>query len=247
VNPTREPKPTPPFCWQNKEARRYLRTKLRRGKGSSVLPCYVALTELASNASNPTFLASLSNVADLANVCWRTAQYAVSELVKIGLVIRKRTGRTGLYKYTLLACPKVEGRHAIIAYRKDDDMQRLHMQLFRTVQKKNKLIVVQKSLGVSPSSVLRTGEGEKQPPQKTAGRTKPINGVLFVYAERRLRELKAERAAIRRSYDDHRWPQDASTADRNRHRELCRLIRDLEAKLDQDAAVSGQEPEPEGG
>jgi hypothetical protein len=59
--------PEPPYCWQNKEARRLIRNKLDGDTHQKIaLAVYDALTEIASNETRSTFTASQPHIGDLA-------------------------------------------------------------------------------------------------------------------------------------------------------------------------------------
>ncbi len=59
--------PEPPYCWQNKEARRMIRNRLDGDSLQRIaLAVYDALTEIASNSSAETFTASQPYIGTLA-------------------------------------------------------------------------------------------------------------------------------------------------------------------------------------
>lgn len=80
--------PEPPYCWQNKDARRLIRKQLDGDPATrTILAVYGALTEIASDESNSVFMTSQPHIGEWAGGYERKAvQRALQELKALGLI-----------------------------------------------------------------------------------------------------------------------------------------------------------------
>lgn len=95
-----------PFCWQNKAARRLIRSKIPTNKISSALCVYDALTEISSNKESDKFDATQGYIGLHGGVSAKTVQRINPDLERIGLVAIKPNsvgGRNAECTYTLLS------------------------------------------------------------------------------------------------------------------------------------------------
>jgi hypothetical protein len=82
--PIRGHTPEPPYCWQNKEAKRLIRHQLDGDPLQKIaLAVYDALTEIASNESSPTFMTSQPFIGSLAG------GYEVRSLQRVLPILRE--------------------------------------------------------------------------------------------------------------------------------------------------------------
>ena len=104
--------PEPPYCWQNKEARRRIREFMtaadRWNEISSRLSLYDALCEESSNkGGESTFVVSQKILGDIAGLSARSVGCAIRDLVAAGLILAEdpKHGGRGMKTYTLLSVP----------------------------------------------------------------------------------------------------------------------------------------------
>lgn len=101
---TRSSTPEPPYCWQNKEARRAIREHMNGHESTSAaLSLYDALTEIASNEEAETFKAGQPYIGTLSGLSARTVRRIEPILEQVGVVAIERPRMRGHHTYTLLA------------------------------------------------------------------------------------------------------------------------------------------------
>lgn len=101
---TRSHTPEPPYCWQNKDARRAIREHMNGHESTSAaLSLYDALTEIASNEKVETFKAGQPYIGTLAGLSARTVRRIEPILEQVGVVAIERPRMRGHHTYTLLA------------------------------------------------------------------------------------------------------------------------------------------------
>jgi hypothetical protein len=101
---TRSRTPEPPYCWQNKEARRHIREKMNGHEStSSVLSLYAAMTEEASNQESEVFAAGQPYLGELSGLSARSVRRLERLLEEFGVIEIKRPNLRGHHTYKLLA------------------------------------------------------------------------------------------------------------------------------------------------
>ena len=101
LEPRANPSKEAPYCWQNRNLLRRIRTRLENS--ASALLVYVALSEIASEEKGAsTFQATQRTIADRAGVSRRTVQTFLPELARIGVIRIEKRDDHGDDRYTLL-------------------------------------------------------------------------------------------------------------------------------------------------
>lgn len=81
------------FCWQDKFARRRIRSEVEKKHHLSTLSLYDGLSEAASDSGSETFQITQDALAELSGISPRTLQRCIRSLEELGLVHVKKNSR----------------------------------------------------------------------------------------------------------------------------------------------------------
>lgn len=104
-------RPTPPFCWQPREAFDRIEKNLETSEAGSAALVYVSLSRIASIEGGPTFARPIGYISKLSFLSESTTQRRILDLERIGLVAIKRrqiegTKAKSVSEYTLATLPR---------------------------------------------------------------------------------------------------------------------------------------------
>jgi hypothetical protein len=156
VNPKRSTK-NGPFCWQSKDARRQIRDAFDATRNvASALAVYDALTEIASDEQNETFVTAHAWIARMSGVSVRTIQNHLKVLAELKIVAIKTPGLRAKSTYTLL--PFCNGCATISNHDRTIGDSQIQATLPRYEESKKNQQKMRKNLPAGPAAPSAVGE-----------------------------------------------------------------------------------------